>query len=42
MWDLLKLDVYALPFTVDYTHDKNLQNQVPTLAEMTYNSKSNI
>jgi alkaline phosphatase len=28
-------DEDALPFTVDYSHDKNLQNQVPTLAEMT-------
>ena len=28
-------DEDALPFTVDYNHDKNLQNQVPTLAEMT-------
>jgi alkaline phosphatase len=25
----------ALAFTVDYNHDKNLQNQTPTLAEMT-------
>jgi len=25
----------ALPFTIDYTHDKNYQNTVPTLAEMT-------
>ncbi len=28
----------ALPYTVDYTHDKELQNQVPTLAEMTENA----
>lgn len=28
-------DEDALPFTVDYNHDKNFQNQVPTLAEMT-------
>ncbi len=25
----------ALPFSVDYAHDKNLQTKVPTLAEMT-------
>lgn len=25
----------ALPFTIDYTHDKNYQNTIPTLAEMT-------
>ncbi len=25
----------ALPFAVDYTHDKNYQNSIPTLAEMT-------
>ncbi len=28
----------ALPYTVDYTHDKELQNQMPTLAEMTENA----
>ncbi|SFG77570.1 alkaline phosphatase [Pedobacter insulae] len=28
-------DEDALPFSVDYAHDKNLRNQVPTLAEMT-------
>lgn len=28
-------DEDALPFSVDYAHDKELQNKVPTLAEMT-------
>lgn len=28
-------DEDALPFTVDYNHDNNIQKQVPTLAEMT-------
>jgi len=28
-------DEDALPFSVDYLHDKELQNKVPTLAEMT-------